>query len=111
MNILLTFGLLLITAYVTGLLCDKAGLPKIIGYILTGIIFSPNSTGFFADHGLISTMRPLMEVSLAFITFEVGGELKWSKIKQHEKEIITVQRFRPLLQGVSLQVWYHLVYH
>ena len=31
-----------------------------------------------------------MDVCLAFIAFEVGGSLKWSKIKEHEKEIINI---------------------
>jgi Kef-type K+ transport system membrane component KefB len=31
-----------------------------------------------------------MEICLAFIAFEVGGALKWSKIKKHEKEIISI---------------------
>jgi NhaP-type Na+/H+ or K+/H+ antiporter len=31
-----------------------------------------------------------MEVCLGFIAFEVGGALKWSKIKQHKREIINI---------------------
>jgi Kef-type K+ transport system membrane component KefB len=89
MNILLTIGLLLIIGYIAGWLLDKIGLPKIIGYIATGIAFSPNSIGFI-DHDILQNTHPLMEVCLAFIAFEVGGALKWSKIKRHEKEIISI---------------------
>lgn len=89
MNILLTIGLLLIIGYSAGWLFDKIGLPKIIGYMLTGIVFSPNTVDFI-DQNVIETTHPLMEVCLAFIAFEVGGALKWSTIKMHEKEIISI---------------------
>jgi len=89
MNILLTIGLLLITGYIAGWLLNKIGLPKIIGYIATGIVFSPNTVGF-VEHDVIESTLPLMEVCLAFIAFEVGGALKWAKIKKHKKEIISI---------------------
>lgn len=49
---------------------DKIGLPKIIGYILTGIVLSPHSIDFI-DFETIEITHPLMEVCLAFIAFEI----------------------------------------
>ena len=89
MNILLIFGLLLLSGYLLGWLLNRIGLPGIIGFIAIGIAFSPNTNGFI-DQDLIEQTMPLMEVCLGFIAFEVGGALKWSKIKQHEKEIINI---------------------
>ena len=89
MNILLIFGLLLLTGYLLGWLLNRIGLPRIIGFIAIGIAFSPNTSGFI-DHDLIQQTMPLMEACLGFIAFEVGGALKWSKIKQHKREIINI---------------------
>ena len=89
LNILLTIGLILIIGYTAGWLFEKTGLPRIIGYIATGILFSPN-TSDFVPGDIIERTFPIMEVCLAFITFEVGGALRWSKIKKHEKEIISI---------------------
>ena len=89
MNILLTIGLLLIVGYLSGWLLNKVGLPKIIGYIGTGIAFSPNSIDFI-DHNISESTQPLMDVCLSFIAFEVGGALKWTKIKKHGKEIVNI---------------------
>jgi Kef-type K+ transport system membrane component KefB len=72
MNILLEIGLLLIIGYSLGFLADKAGLPRIIGYIATGIIFSPHTFSFL-EEGMVTKTEPLIDVSLAFIAFEVGG--------------------------------------
>lgn len=82
MNILLIIGLLLIVGYSLGFLASKIGLPKIIGYIATGILFSPYSFGFINEN-ILSQTEPLINVSLAFIAFEVGGSLKWEKLKNY----------------------------
>lgn len=89
MDILFNLGLLLITGYMSGWLLDKIGLPQIIGYILTGIVFSPHTSSYI-DPNFSDATQPLMDVCLAFIAFEVGGALKWSKIKKHEKEIVSI---------------------
>jgi len=82
MNILLVIGLLLIVGYSLGFLADKAGLPKIIGYIAAGILFSPHTFGFL-ESGMVTKTEPLIDISLAFIAFEVGGSLKWNKLKNY----------------------------
>ena len=89
MNEILTIGILLLTGYVLGLLLSKIGIPKIIGYIGTGIIFSPFTTNFL-DTNIGQDTQSLMDICLAFIAFEVGGALKWTKIKKHENEIIYI---------------------
>jgi NhaP-type Na+/H+ or K+/H+ antiporter len=88
-NVLLTLSLLGIIAYLTGFWLDRMGIPKILGYIFTGIIFSPNTLQWIPDQFLNST-EPLLAVSLAFIAFEVGGELRWKVIKKQEKEIMSI---------------------
>ncbi len=89
MNVLLDIGLLLILGYSAGWMLNKIGLPKVVGYILVGVALSPNSLHLI-EHDTIETTEPLMDICLAFIAFEVGGALKWSKIKKHEREIVNI---------------------
>ncbi|WP_282036537.1 cation:proton antiporter [Saccharicrinis aurantiacus] len=89
MNVLLDIGVLLILGYTAGWMLNKIGLPKIVGYILVGVALSPN-TSHLIGQDTIETTKPLMDICLAFIAFEVGGALKWSKIKIHEKEIVNI---------------------
>ncbi len=89
MNILLFVGLSIITAYLSGHFLERMGIPKIVGYLLTGILFSPNALHLAGEH-MVSNLNPLLDISLAFIAFEVGGELKWKKIKKHGKQIIAI---------------------
>lgn len=96
MNILLVIGLLLIVGYSLGFLAEKAGLPKIIGYIATGIFFSPHNFGFL-ETGMIAKTEPLIDVSLAFIAFEVGGSLKWDKLKNYGSMLVRILFLESLL--------------
>ncbi len=89
MNILLIIGLMLIIGYSLGIGFNKIGLPKIIGYILTGVAFSPNTVDFISGD-IVELTDPLLDVCLAFIAFEVGGSLKWSKLKEHGREVISI---------------------
>lgn len=95
MNNLLALGLLLVIGYILGWLFEKINLPKIIGYIITGILFSP-TTFSITDVSIIDTTHSLMEICLAFIAFEVGGELSFAKLKAHEKEILSITFFETL---------------
>ncbi|NBC07841.1 MAG: sodium:proton exchanger [Bacteroidetes bacterium] len=89
MNLFLTIGTLLIVGYAAGWLIEKTGLPRIIAYIGTGIVFSPHTAGVTETATLQST-APLLEIALAFIAFEVGGALEWGKIKAHRKAITSI---------------------
>ncbi len=96
MNNLLIFGLLIITAYLIGLLLEKIQMPKIIGYIITGVVFSPQTIDFIGE-GFTQAMESVLKVSLAFIAFEIGGELKWSKIKAHKNEVLSITLLASLI--------------
>ncbi|WP_445664661.1 cation:proton antiporter [Fodinibius sp. AD559] len=89
MNTLLVIGFLIVVGYFAGRFCETIGIPKVIGYIFTGILFSPNTMDWISPDFIVNT-KPLLSISLAFITFEVGGELKWSKIKKREKDIFGI---------------------
>jgi len=101
MNVLLDIGLLLILGYTAGWLLTKIGIPKIVGYILVGVALSPNTINFLGQES-IETTKPLMDICLAFIAFEVGGALKWSKIKKHEKEIVSITLLASLLPFILI---------
>lgn len=109
MNILLILGLLLIVAYILGYVLEVRGIPKIIGYILTGIIFSPNTVDWIPDQVIINT-GSLLAVSLAFIAFEVGGELKWSTIKKQEKEIVGITFLAGLIPLILITSFFYFVF-
>lgn len=96
MDILLEFGLLLVVGYWAGWLLHLVRLPKVIGYIGTGIFFSPHTLPLIGEDFVIRT-EPLLEICLAFIAFEVGGALRWSRIRRHEREIVGITLYASLM--------------
>jgi len=89
MNVILSIGLLIFTGYILGELAEKIRLPKISGYILAGILLNPDFSGImsgaFVDH-----TDPLLTISLAFITFSIGGSLSAKNLKASGKTIISL---------------------
>jgi len=86
MSAMLIFGLIVLLGFISGEAARKIGLPKVTGFILAGIILNPRLTHIvtidFAEHTEL-----VINIALAFITFEVGGTLHYSKIKKLGKGI------------------------
>lgn len=109
MNTLFSFGILLLTAYVVGGVATKIGLPRIVGYIVTGIIFNPNIFTF-VHVNLLEQTELLLDVCLAIIAFEVGGSLQWEKIKQSGKVIMLITLFECLMPYLIISSTIVIVY-
>jgi NhaP-type Na+/H+ or K+/H+ antiporter len=82
-------GIIIIAGFVLGELADKFNLPKVTGYIIAGILLSPQIAPFvsesFVDHTKIVT-----NISLSIITFSVGGTLSISKMKNQGRQILKI---------------------
>lgn len=89
MSTLLIIGIIMSVGYAFGEAAIRFQFPRVTGYLLAGIVLNPNVTGFipanFVDHTTIVT-----DISLAFITFAVGGVLRYSTIKQLGKTIVSI---------------------
>ncbi|MGQ0562538.1 MAG: cation:proton antiporter [Gemmatimonadota bacterium] len=79
---LLAFGFLILAAYTVGEIANGIGLPKLVGYLLAGIIFGPSAlhTVSYAD---ILRLSPVNELAVSLIAFMAGAELKWSDVKTY----------------------------
>jgi len=89
---ILVIGLILFGGFIMGEVCRRLGLPKVTGYILAGLLLNPRLTpiipGDFVEHTDLVT-----NISLAFITFSVGGTLLMEKIRTLGKPIILITLF------------------
>ena len=89
MQPILIVGIITFTGFVFGEIAAKVKLPKVTGYILAGIFLNPGLFGFipqdFVDHTSLVT-----NISLAFITFSVGGTLLYSRIKKLGQGILYI---------------------
>ena len=84
---LMTFGFLILAAVTVGELAKSVRLPKIVGYLVAGLIFGPHVTGVFdaqagADLGGISSLP------IALIAFLAGAELQWKEVRDRGKVML-----------------------
>jgi Kef-type K+ transport system membrane component KefB len=79
---LLTFGFLILAAYTVGEVAKQLHAPKILGYLVAGLIFGPAALGVLSSEA-VTRLAPISELAIALIAFLAGAELRWSDIREH----------------------------
>lgn len=78
---LLSFGFLILAAYTVGEVATAIGLPKIVGYLLSGVFFGPHVLGTLTVAGA-ARLAPVSELAVAIIAFLAGAELRWEEVRE-----------------------------
>lgn len=86
-------GFLLLAAYVAGELARDVNLPRITGYMLIGICFSPHSVGLLPRE-TISDFRLINEIALSVIALQAGGELRLQRLRERLVSISLITAFQ-----------------
>jgi Kef-type K+ transport system membrane component KefB len=76
----LAFGYLLLTAYFAGRLGNRFGLPKMTGYLLTGVAAGPFVLGL-VSHEMTGALRIVSGTATCFLGLTAGGELDLERVK------------------------------
>ena len=82
----MSFGFLLLAAYLVGDVLAHFGIPRLTGYILAGIVFGPNLLGF-VDEAVVLDLKLINDLALTFIALAAGGELRLDELRQRRKSI------------------------
>ena len=83
---LLNFSLIALASWQIGRLFAHFNLPKISGYLFTGLLAGPFVLDF-ASAEIIESLRFIDEISLAFIAFAAGSELYLPEIRGRLRSI------------------------
>lgn len=83
----LVIGFMLLSSFVVGFFFEKAGFPRITGYIISGLVFGPFVLKFYSA-GSVKELLFLNNLALAFIAFNAGSELRLKDIMHDIKPII-----------------------
>lgn len=89
MNGILATGLVIMLGYVLGELVRKFGLPRVSGYIVAGLLLNPRITGFVSI-SFVDSMGTITDLSLAILTFAIGGTLAFGPLKELGKKILFI---------------------
>lgn len=83
---LLAFGYLLLVAYFAGQLFSQAGLPKLTGYLLAGVISGPFVLGLVTTEMTVK-LRIVNNVATCILGLVAGAELDLQRVKPIMKTI------------------------
>ncbi|MBV6522589.1 MAG: hypothetical protein MNPFHGCM_02737 [Gemmatimonadaceae bacterium] len=86
---LLILGFLIVGADAVGRLVAMVRLPKIVGYMLAGLIFGPSVLGTVSETAVEQLSR-ISSLAIAIIAFLAGAELRWSELRQHGTKILKI---------------------
>ncbi|MDP9349561.1 MAG: cation:proton antiporter [Gemmatimonadota bacterium] len=78
---LLSFGFLILAAYTVGEVAKAVRLPKIVGYLVAGVVFGPYGLEALSAVGA-ARLAPISQLAIALIAFMAGAELRFQEIRE-----------------------------
>ncbi|HET7631907.1 MAG TPA: cation:proton antiporter [Gemmatimonadaceae bacterium] len=107
-ELLLTFGFLIIAAYSAGELAATFRLPRIIGYLVSGVLFGPHVLGV-APAAVVHDLTPVSQLAIALIAFLAGAELRWPEVRERGRAMLTITLAELIVDFVLLAGFLALV--
>jgi Kef-type K+ transport system membrane component KefB len=84
---LLSVGIIILLGVSAGKISHRFKIPKITGYMLSGLIFGPSILGIISESTL-KDIYVINEIALGLILFAIGGEIELHHIKAMGKKVI-----------------------
>lgn len=105
---ILYIGLVLILGYFLSLISEKLGFPKIVGYLITGIILNPSLTDLIPND-FLEVSDIVTKFCLAFITFEIGSSFSISNLKETGKKYFSLAFFESFGAFLFLFIFFFII--
>ncbi len=94
-EIILLIGIAILTGYLAGEICEKIHQPKVVGWILGGVVLGMSGFRLF-ELELLDLLDPISFIVLALIGFDIGSELSYSMLRRLGKSIAIISIFESL---------------
>lgn len=106
---LLTFGFLILAAYTVGELVTAVRLPKIVGYLIAGVLVGPSVLGTVTTDG-IYRLDVVSQLAIALIAFLAGAELQWAEVRERGVAFLKIMSVELLFAFVALAATLYLAH-
>ena len=93
---LLSFGVLLLTADTLGQLAHDLRLPRLLGYLLAGLVLGPTLMGVVPE-GAITDLGMMKQLAVGVIGLLAGVELRLPDVRQRWRTIVAILVAQTLL--------------
>mgnify|MGYP001819170100 CR=1 FL=1 len=99
-HLLVYAGLLFLASQAGGKLAVRLNAPRMVGYLLTGILLGPSILGVFPKDVVVKDFEMITEICLAIIAFSIGGTLRFEQLKRMKEVILWVT----VLQAIAVSL-------
>jgi Kef-type K+ transport system membrane component KefB len=86
---LLTFGFLILAAYTIGEIAKSVRVPKIVGYLLAGLLFGPSGLNTVTAEAT-EELKTVSALAIALIALLAGAELRWQEVRDRGATIFKI---------------------
>jgi len=86
---LLAFGFLILAAYAAGELSVALRVPKLLGYLVAGVVFGPYALNTVSADA-VADLAPVSSLAIALIAFLAGAELRWAEVRERGAAILRI---------------------
>ncbi len=98
---LATFGFVLLAAYTLGQVAANLQLPKITGYIVTGLLFGPQILNIFSS-AVEADLRVVNDLAIGLIALSAGAEMHLPGLKRIARSLFWIVFLKGLLILVAV---------
>ena len=86
---LLTFGFLILAAYTIGEIAKSIRVPKIVGYLVAGLVFGPAGLDIVTEQAS-AELSAVSALAIALIALLAGAELRWQEVRERGGTIFRI---------------------
>lgn len=94
-------GFLLLSAYLGGQVAKAAGLSRITGYIVVGLLVGPGAVGLLTEAD-VGSLAFLNDVALGLIALTAGGELDLKKLRGMGRSLVSITLVQSVVVFVAV---------
>lgn len=98
---LLSFGFIILAAYTVGEIATAIRIPKIVGYLIAGVVFGPYVLGVVSHEGA-ERLTTVSNLAVAMIAFLAGAELQWKEVRERGVLLLKITGVELLVAFVAL---------
>lgn len=102
LNELLSVGMIILLGLLGGKLSHRVKIPKVTGYMLTGLFFGPSVLGLISTQTL-ANIQLVNDIALGLILFAIGGEIELQHLKAMGRRVVYIALAESL--GAFVLVW------
>lgn len=109
MHTLYYLGIIFVLGALVELLSPKLSLPKVVGYLILGLIIGPEVLGI-VPQSFVHNSEFVIDMSLSIIAVLLGASLKYSAVQGVAKQIIYITFFQSTFAFLIVSIGFYLLF-